>query len=150
MAGSDGEIRQGTAGEGRCCVSGQCGRVGQRVNRVDRENAGGRGQGESARRERRLPAPVAVYDVMALALWREAPLEQVLRVACEGMQRLGGGQAGAVHASTSAISQPRTRPEVMRRLAERVRRPLAAPRAPDAWYRGFRVMGPGRRLHGRG
>ena len=79
---------------------------------------------------------------MALALWREAPLEEVLRVVCEGLHWLGGGEAGAVQASKSAISQARTRlgPQVMRRLAERVPRPLAAPGAPGAWYRGLRIM----------
>ena len=51
-------------------------------------------------------------------------------------------QSSAVQASKSAISQARTRlgSEVMRQLAERVLRPLAAPGAPGAWYRGFRVM----------
>lgn len=98
--------------------------------------------GKASQRERLLPAPAVVYYVMALALWREAPLEEVLRVVCEGLQWLGGGQAEAVQASKSAISQARTRlgPEVMRRLAERVLRPLAAPGAPGAWYRGLRVM----------
>ena len=98
--------------------------------------------GKASQRERLLPAPAVVYYVMALALWREAPLEEVLRVVCEGLQWLGGGEAGAVQASKSAISQARTRlgPQVMRRLAERVLRPLAAPGAPGAWYRGLRVM----------
>ena len=36
--------------------------------------------GKASRRERLLPAPAVVYYVMALALWREAPLEEVLRV----------------------------------------------------------------------
>lgn len=98
--------------------------------------------GKASQRERRLPAPAVVYYVMALALWREAPLEEVLRVVCEGLQWLGGGEASAVQASKSAISQARTRlgSEVMRRLAERVLRPLARPEAPGAWYRGLRVM----------
>ena len=98
--------------------------------------------GRASQRKRLLPAPAVVYYVMALALWREAPLEEVLRVVCEGLQWLGGGEAGAVQASKSAISQARTRlgPEVMRQLAERVLRPLAAPGAPGAWYRGLRVM----------
>ena len=98
--------------------------------------------GKASQRERLLPAPAVVYYVMALALWREAPLEEVLRVVCEGLQWLGGGELGAVQASKSAISQARTRlgPEVMRQLAERVLRPLAAPQAPGAWYRGLRVM----------
>jgi len=98
--------------------------------------------GKASQRERLLPAPAVVYYVMALALWREAPLEEVLRVVCEGLQWLGGGQAEAVQASKSAISQARTRlgSQVMRQLAERVLRPLAAPGAPGAWYRGLRVM----------
>jgi hypothetical protein len=98
--------------------------------------------GKASQRERLVPAPAVAYHVMALALWREAPLEEVLRVVCEGLQWLGGGDAGAVQASKSAISQARTRlgPEVMRQLAERVLRPLAAPGAPGAWYRGLRVM----------
>ena len=95
-----------------------------------------------SQRERLLPAPAVVYYVMAMALWREAPLEEVLRVACEGLQWLSGGQADAVQASKSAISQARTRlgPQVMHRLAQRVLRPLAPPGAPGAWYRGLRVM----------
>jgi len=98
--------------------------------------------GKASQRERLLPAPAVVYYVMALALWREAPLEEVLRVVCEGLQWLGGGEAGAVQASKSAISQARTRlgSQVMRQLAERVLRPLATPGAPGAWYRGLRVM----------
>ena len=98
--------------------------------------------GKASQRERLLPAPAVVYYVMALALWREAPLEEVLRVVCEGLQWLGGGEAGALQASKSAISQARTRlgSDVMRRLAQRVLRPLAAPGAPGAWYRGLRVM----------
>jgi hypothetical protein len=98
--------------------------------------------GRASQRNRRLPAPAVVYYVMALALWREAPLEEVLRVVCEGLHWLGDGQAEAVQASKSAISQARTRlgPQAMRRLAERVLRPLAPPGAPGAWYRRWRVM----------
>lgn len=98
--------------------------------------------GRGSQRNRLLPAPAVVYYVMALALWREAPLEEVLRVVCEGLQWLGGGQADAVQASKSAISQARTRlgPEVMRQLAQRVLRPLGPPQAPGCWYRGLRLM----------
>ena len=98
--------------------------------------------GKASQRERLLPAPAVVYYVMALALWREAPLEEVLRVVCEGLQWLGGEHTQAAQASKSAISQARTRlgPEVMRQLADRVLRPLAAPGAPGAWYRDWRVM----------
>jgi hypothetical protein len=98
--------------------------------------------GRESQRERLLPAPAVVYYVMELALRREVPLEEVLRVVCEGLQWLGGGEAGAGQASKSAISQARTRlgAEVMHRLAERVLRPLAAPGAPGAWYRAMRVV----------
>jgi hypothetical protein len=98
--------------------------------------------GKASQRERLLPAPAVVYYVMALALWREAPLEEVLRVVCEGLQWLSDGKAGVVQASKSAISQARSRlgPEVMQQLAQRVLHPLAPPDAPGAWYRGLRVM----------
>ena len=98
--------------------------------------------GKASQRERLLPAPAVVYYVMALALWREAPLEEVLRVVCEGLQWLGGGEAGAVQASKSAISQARTRlgPEVMKQLADRVLQPMARRETPGAWYRGWRLM----------
>jgi len=98
--------------------------------------------GKASQRERLLPAPAVVYYVMALALWREAPTEEVLRVVCEGLQWLGGGQAQAVEASKSAISQARSRlgAQVMQQLADRVLRPIATPGAPGAWYRGLRVM----------
>jgi len=98
--------------------------------------------GRASQRHRLLPAPAVVYYVMALALWREAPLEEVLRVVCEGLQWLGGGRVDAVQASKSAISQARSRlgSDVMQQLADRVLRPLAAPGAPGAWYNGLRVM----------
>src|SRR5665647_1253019 len=78
--------------------------------------------GKASQRERLLPAPAVVYYVMALALWREAPLEEVLRVVCQGLQWLSGGQAAAVQASKSAISQARTRlgPQAMQQIAQRV------------------------------
>lgn len=95
-----------------------------------------------SRRERLLPAPAVVYFVMALSLWRDVSVEQVLRVVCEGLQWLGGGDATALHASKSALSQARSRlgAEVMRELADRALGPLAQPDTPGCWYRGLRVM----------
>lgn len=97
--------------------------------------------GRGSRRNRTLPAPAVVYYVMALALWREAPLEEVLRVVCEGLHWLGRDDGG-VRASKSAISQARTRlgADAMERLAERVLAPVAPPDLPGSWYRGLRVM----------
>lgn len=98
--------------------------------------------GRASQRERLLPAPAVVYYVMALALWREAPLEEVLRVVCEGLHWLGRSKQAGVQASKSAISQARTRlgADVMRQLAERVLRPVAPQGMAGAWYRGLRVM----------
>ncbi|MGH9486102.1 MAG: IS4 family transposase [Terriglobales bacterium] len=98
--------------------------------------------GRASQRQRLLPAPAVVYYVMALALWREAPLEEVLRVVCQGLQWLGGGQAAPVQASKSGISQARTRlgAETLRQLADQVLRPIAPAGAPGAWYRELRVM----------
>lgn len=98
--------------------------------------------GRASQRQRLLPAPAVVYYVMALALWREAPLEEVLRVVCEGLNWLADDAALGVHASKSAISQARTRlgAAAMQQLAARVLQPIAAPGAPGAWYQGWRVM----------
>ena len=90
--------------------------------------------------------------MMALALWREAPLEEVLRVVCEGLQWLGGGQAEAVQASKSAISQARSRlgPEVMRQLAGRVLQAAGRAGGAGRLVPGAAREGAGRQLPGRG
>jgi len=74
--------------------------------------------GKASQRNRLLPAPAVVYYVMALALWREAPLQEVLRVVCEGLRWLGGTAGAPVQASKAAISQARTRlgAQVMQQL----------------------------------
>lgn len=100
--------------------------------------------GRASQRRRLLPAPAVVYYVMALALWRELPLEEVLRVVCEGMNwlRLSKGQPAVTGATKSAISQARTRlgAQVMRELAERVLEPVAGPDMREAWFGGLRLM----------
>jgi hypothetical protein len=106
--------------------------------------------GKASQRERLLPAPAVVYCVMALALWRQAPLEEGLRVVCEGLQWLGGGETGAVQASKSAISQARTR------LASDAPTGRARAAAAGSTWGAGRVVpgasrhGPGRQLHGCG
>jgi hypothetical protein len=100
--------------------------------------------GRSSQRQRLLPAAAVVYYVMALSLWREAPLEEVLRVVCEGVHWLGRGQGQGepIQATKGAISHARTRlgAQVMQVLADRVLRPVACTDTPGAWYRGMRVM----------
>lgn len=99
-------------------------------------------QGKKEQRRRLLPAPAVVYYIMAQALWRDAPLEEVLRIICEGLRWLGDKTVQSMSACKSAISQARSRlgPEVMRQLADRVLKPVSPPKAIGAWYRGLRVM----------
>jgi len=83
-----------------------------------------------------------VYFVMAMALWREAALEEVLRVICEGLNWLGAIGGKVACAGKAAISQARSRLgwEVMSQLAEQVLRPIALPGSAGCWYGGRRVM----------
>lgn len=98
--------------------------------------------GRSGQRQRLLPGALVVYFVMAMALWREAALEEVLRVVCEGINWLGGLGEKVACAGKSAISQARSRlgSEVMESLAGQILRPIATPEAPGSWYKGLRVM----------
>jgi len=99
-------------------------------------------ENKASQRQRLLPAPAVVYYVMALSLWREVSQQEVLRVVCEGLQWLRGGEAEPVRVSTPALSQARSRlgSEVMRHLADRVLRPIAPAGAPGAWFAGLRLM----------
>jgi hypothetical protein len=102
--------------------------------------------GKASQRERLLPAPSVVYYVMALALWREAPLEEVLRIVCEGLHWLDPSlqaQPGSVSLpNKGSISKARSRlgEATMQQLALRILRPVAAPGLAGSWYRGYRVM----------
>ena len=57
--------------------------------------------GRASRRNRLLPAPAVVYYVMALALWREAPLEEVLRVVIDQVASLTDTRARHLHRAWS-------------------------------------------------
>src|ERR1035438_8792496 len=60
-------------------------------------------------RERDLPAPVVVYYVIALALYRRSSYREVLRCLLEGVQWLLYPSAPWKVAGKSAISQARSR-----------------------------------------
>jgi hypothetical protein len=98
--------------------------------------------GKASQRTRLLPAPAVVYYIMALALWRELPLEEILRVVNTSLHWLDDSKKPATLPCKAAISQARSRlgPEVMRELAVRVLRPLAPSDSLGAWYRGLRIM----------
>src|ERR687883_1092753 len=107
----------------------------ERVRRVLAET------GRASERERDLPAQVMVYYAIALALYTGAGTREVLRCLLEGLRWLWGAEAVRV-AGESGISQARTRlgADPLRRLYERVVRPIATPATKGARYRGWRLV----------
>src|SRR4051794_41288260 len=102
--------------------------------------------------ERDLPAQVMVYYAIALALYTTSGTREVLRCLLEGLRWLWGAEAVRV-AGKSGISQARSRlgEAPLRRLYERLVRPVATPATKGAWYRRGRLGRPGgARPHGAG
>ena len=99
-----------------------------------------RDTGRSSRRRRALPAPVAVYYVIALALYMQSSSREVLRCLLEGVQWLAGPSHAFEVAGKSGISQARTRLgwEPLHRLHGAVVKPIA-----DRVTPGGRGMGAG-------
>src|SRR5918998_3012292 len=97
--------------------------------------------GRASARERDLPAHVMVYYAIALALYTGAGTREVLRCLLEGLRWLWGADAVRV-AGKSGISQARSRlgAEPLRRLYERVGRPIATPATKGARYREWRLV----------
>lgn len=97
--------------------------------------------GKARARERDLPAQVMVYYVIALALYMSASTREVLRCLLEGLRWLWGAEAVRV-AGKSGISQARTRlgAEPLRRLHDRLVRPVATRTTRGAWYRRWRLV----------
>src|SRR5437763_1539352 len=95
--------------------------------------------GRASERERDLPAHVMVYYAIALALYAGSGTREVLRCLLEGLRWLWGAEAVRV-AGKSGISQARTRlgEAPLRRLYERLVRPVATPATKGAWYREWR------------
>src|SRR3954466_8289515 len=97
--------------------------------------------GRASERERDLPAHVMVYYAIALALYTTSGTREVLRCLLEGLRWLWGAEAVRV-AGKSGISQARTRlgADPLRRLYERVVRPVATPATKSPWYREWRLV----------
>jgi len=98
--------------------------------------------GRQSRRQRRLPARLVVYYVMALAPYARASYGEVLRCLLEGVRWLRLAGADPALAGKSAITRARARlgADPLRELFARVARPLAEPDTPGAWYRGRRLV----------
>src|ERR671932_772593 len=94
--------------------------------------------GRQSRRQRRLPARLVVYYVVALALYAQASYGEVLRCLLEGVRWLRLRGADVTVADKSAITKARARlgAAPLKALFGRVACPLAAADTPGAWYRG--------------
>jgi hypothetical protein len=90
--------------------------------------------GRMHQRDRKLPAPLVVWLLIAAAMFRAVGLGRVLRMI--------GAQAETVPAGTGAISQARTRigAQPLALLAEQMLGPIAGPDTPGAFYAGMRVL----------
>ena len=97
--------------------------------------------GAREKRNRRLPAHVVVYFVVAMAIFRDG-YEEVLRKLVNGLGFLGNWRDTWTVPTTSAISQARERlkESPMRTLFERIAVPLAKPSTAGAWLRSWRLM----------
>jgi Insertion element 4 transposase N-terminal/Transposase DDE domain len=97
--------------------------------------------GKASVRERDLPAHVMIYYAIALALHMPASTREVRRCLLEGLRWLWGAEAIKV-AGKSGISQarPRLGSEPLRRLHDRLVRPVATPATRGAWYRRWRLV----------
>src|SRR3954468_4937485 len=97
--------------------------------------------GRASERERDLPAHVMGYYAIALALYTASGTREVLRCLLEGLRWLWGAEAVRV-AGKSGISQARARlgEAPLRRLYERLVRPVATRATKGARYREWRLV----------
>jgi hypothetical protein len=108
----------------------------EKVHEVLRE------EGRESQRQRKLPAHVVVYYVIALALYMGVAYGEVLRCLVEGLGWLGLPVQRIRAAGPSGISQARSRVgvEPLRRLYEELVEPVAVERTRGAWYRRWRLV----------
>jgi hypothetical protein len=98
--------------------------------------------GRASIRERDLAAHLVMYYVMALALFMQSSLREVLRGLLEGVQWLTDPLTAAKVAGKSGISQARSRlgVEPVQQLHDTVVAPIAVTATKGAWYRGWRLV----------
>jgi hypothetical protein len=79
---------------------------------------------------------VMLWVVLAMGLFTDLPIRQVFKHA----RRLRPGE-DSPHRSSLCVARQRLGVEPVKRLFERIVRPLARPETPGAFYRGLRLMG---------
>lgn len=108
----------------------------EQVHRVLRET------GRESQRQRDLPAHVMVYLVIALGLYRDQAVEEVLRRLIEGLKPLVGVRVRIETAGKSGITQARKRLGMLPvlRLYEQIVQPVATASTRGAFYRDWLVV----------
>ena len=98
--------------------------------------------GRAWRRQRDWPAPVMVYSVIALALYRQSSYREVLPCLLEGLQWLQDPARPLKVAGDAGISQARSRwgVEPVEQLHDERVRPLATKKTPGSCYRQGRLV----------
>lgn len=98
--------------------------------------------GRQSQRQRKLPAQVMVYYVIALALYMEVSYGEVLRCLVEGLEWIGLPTQRIRTTGPSGISQARSRlgSEPLRVLYDELAAPVAVEQTRGAWYRGWRLV----------
>ncbi len=96
----------------------------------------------ASRRQRELPAHVVVYDIIALALYRQVSSREVLRCVLEGLQWIAGPTQVVRVTGNSGISQARTRLgwRPLQQLHDELVRPIAGKATDGARYREWRLL----------
>jgi hypothetical protein len=98
--------------------------------------------GKSSKRIRLFPASLVVYFILAMSLWREVPIEEVIRILVENINFINKDSHIYNCPNKSAISQARTQlgSQVMKEIAKKVLVPIALPDCKEAWFKGMRLM----------
>jgi len=98
--------------------------------------------GKTSQRQRDLPSHVVVYYVIALALFMQVSYREVLRCLLEGVRWLLGPETPVKVAGKSGISQARTRlgSEPVKRLHDRLVKPIGESDTRGAWFHGWRAV----------
>jgi hypothetical protein len=97
---------------------------------------------KSSKRIRLFPAAAVVYFNITMSLWRDVPVEEVIRILVENINLTNDGKTVVSCPSKSSISEARTNlgAEVMSQLADEVLKPVAPEGFQNAWYKSLRLM----------
>jgi hypothetical protein len=97
--------------------------------------------GKASLRIRLFPATAVVYFVILMNLWREYPLEEVIKLLVEDINYYNMDTA-IKPPTKGAISTARKRlgADVLRELSYEVLKPIAPVTLNEAWYKGLRLM----------